>query len=158
MFNPRVLFAGLIAGFVMGMLEMVFEGLAGLGIWSPLVFIGATVQRDLQTLTPPAPFLAVAVALGMMGQLMNSVLLGLVFAWLAAPRLGGAAAMFAGGILFGLIVFALTWFVVLPLLDPVMLQVNPAGFAASHVVWGAILGGVLAWHPAPAVSYSGKHA
>jgi hypothetical protein len=103
MFNTRVLFAALMAGIVMGMLEMLFEALARSGFWTPLVFIGATLQRDLQTLTPPAPFLAVAVALGMMGHLVNSVLVGVVFAWFAAPRIRGVAAMVGGGIAFWLI-------------------------------------------------------
>jgi len=158
MFNSRVLFAALFAGIVMGMLEMLFAALAGSGFWTPLVFIGATVQRDLQTLTPPAPFLAVSVVLGMMGHLLNSVVLGVVFAWFAAPRVRGVAGIVGGGIAFGLIIFVVTWFVVLPLVDPVMLRVDPAGFAISHVAWGATLGGLLARRPAPALSFSGERA
>src|SRR6516225_40796 len=147
MSTTRTLFAGLIAGVAMGMIEMLFAAFSGEGFWTPLIFISATVLRDLQSLTPPAAFMPVAVVLGMMGHLVNSIVLGMVFGWLAAPRLRGSAALVVGGTVYGLIVFVATWFIVLPLIDPVMLQLDATLFAISHVVWGATLGGVLAWRP-----------
>jgi hypothetical protein len=156
MVYTRILFAGLVAGVVMGMVEMLFSALSGEGFWTPLVFIGATVLRDLQSLTPPAPFLPVAVLLGMTGHLVTSMALGLVFAWLTAPRLRGWFALVLGGIVYGLIVFAATWFIVLPLVDPVMFELDATLFAISHVVWGATLGGLLAWYPAPALNLSSE--
>jgi hypothetical protein len=154
----RILFAGLIAGAVMGMVEMLFAALSGEGLWTPLVFISATVQRGLQSLVPPATFMPGAVVLGTLGHLVNSIVLGLVFAWLAAPRLRGWVALVVGGIVFGLLVFAATWFIALPLVDPVMLQLDATLFAISHIVWGATLGGLLAWHAAPALNLSSEHA
>jgi len=37
----RVLLAGVIASLVIGMLEMLYEAIAGVGFWSPVVFIAA---------------------------------------------------------------------------------------------------------------------
>jgi hypothetical protein len=39
-----------------------------------------------------------------------------------------------------LVVFGVTWYVVVPLVDPVMLKLNPTAFAISHMMWGAALG------------------
>ena len=76
MLSSRTLIAGLVASVVMGMIEMIFEAVAGTGFWSPLVFIGATVLRDFQTVAIPVPFDVVAVVVGLMGHMMNSVILG----------------------------------------------------------------------------------
>src|SRR5215472_9429970 len=115
MLNMRIFFAGVIAGVVMGVVEMLFEAFGGVGLWTPLVLIAATLLRDLQGLTPQAPFLPVAVVLGMMGRVLNSALLGFVFAGLSAPRLQTWPGLIGGGILFALIVFVAMWLVVLPL-------------------------------------------
>jgi hypothetical protein len=41
----------------MGIIEMVAEGIAGAGFWSPVVFIAATVEREVQVVPVPMPFL-----------------------------------------------------------------------------------------------------
>ncbi len=52
-----------------------------------------------------------------MGHMMYSVMLGVVFAVLIAPRLRGRNAMLIAGVVFGI----------------------------AHVMWGAVLGAALAW-------------
>jgi hypothetical protein len=48
-------------------------------------------------------------------------------------------------VVYGAAIFVLMWFVVVPLVDPVMLKLNGPAFAIAHVMWGAVVGGVLGW-------------
>ena len=150
MFTIRVLIAGVLAGLVMAMFEMLYEAIGGAGFWSPVVFIAATLQRNLQSSTLPVAFEPVPVWLGLMGHMLNSVILGLVFAWLVAPHLHSLTGLVVGGVVYGLIVFAVEWFVVVPVVDPVMLKLNGLAFGVSHVLFGATLGLVMGWRMTPA--------
>jgi hypothetical protein len=42
--------------------------------------------------------------------------------------------------MFGVIIFAVMWFGVLPFIDPVMLKLNLIAFLAAHAMWGGALG------------------
>ncbi len=150
MLNTRVLVAGLVASMVMGMLEMVYEAVAGAGFWSPVTYIAATLLRDQQDVGTPVPFQFVPVLLGLMGHMMNSVVLGVLFAAVIAPRLQGPASLTIGGLVYGAVVFLVMWVVVLPLVDPVMLRLNSIVFLVSHMMWGAVIGLVLGWGQAGA--------
>jgi hypothetical protein len=150
MFTVRAILAGLLGGLVMAMFEMVYEAIAGAGFWSPVVFIAATLQPDLQGAAVPVAFQPVPVALGLMGHMVNSVILGLVFAWLVAPRMHSVPTMVVAGVVYGLIIFAVQRLVITPLLDPAMLALSPLAFAAAHVMFGATLGLVLGWGLTPA--------
>jgi len=143
----RVLGAGLLASIVMGMVEMVFEATAGNGFWSPLVFIAATVLRHLQSVPVPVPFMALPVALGLMGHMMNSMILGLVFGLIFSRFAIARGVLVGAGVAYALLVFAMTWYLVLPAIDPVMLKQNATFFAIAHVMWGAALGWAM---PGPA--------
>ena len=136
----RVLGAGLLASIVMGMVEMGFEAGAGPGFWSPLVFIAATLLRHLQSVPTPVPFMALPVMLGLMGHMMNSMILGLAFGMISSRFPIGRGALVGAGIGYALVVFAVTWYLVLPAIDPVMLKLNAVFFAIAHVMWGAALG------------------
>ena len=80
-----------------------------------------------------------------MGHMMNSVILGVVFALLIAPRLRARNALLAAGVVYGAAIFVVMWFGIVPLVDPVMLKLNGLAFAVAHVMWGAVLGAALAW-------------
>ena len=142
----RTVVAGLIASVVMGMIEMIFEAVAGDGFWSPVVYIGATVLRGLQSLQPPVGFHFGGVILGLMGHMMNSVILGGVFAAFIARRIAGRGSVIVGGAIYGFIVYLVMWYVVVPAVDPVMLNLNAAFFALAHIMWGAVLGWFLPAH------------
>lgn len=142
----RVVLAGLIASIVMGMMEMVYEAIAGDGFWSPVVYIGATVLRSLQSLAPPVGFLFWGVILGLMGHMMNSVVLTWLFTQTAAKAAKSRGGLVASGAFFGIAAFLVMWYVVLPFVDPVMLNLNATFFFLSHIVWGGALGYLL---PAP---------
>ena len=102
--------------------------------------IAATVMRDLQGVATPVPFHMIAVPVGMMGHMMNSVILGIAFALVIAPRVPSLIGQIIVGMIYGAIVFAVMWFVVLPIIDPVMLKLNLMVFLAAHAMWGAALG------------------
>ena len=136
----RILGAGLLASIVMGMVEMVFEATAGPGFWSPLVFIAATVLRHLQSVPVPVPFMALPVALGLMGHMMNSMILGLVFGLILSRFAIARGALVGAGVGYALVVFAMSWYLVLPAIVQVMLKLNAIVFAIAHVMWGLALG------------------
>ncbi len=136
----RVLWAGLIASIVMGMIEMVYEGVAGAGFWSPVVFIAATILRGLQSVQIPVPFDLAGVVAGLMGHMMNSVIFGFIFAAIVGRSTMSRAALVGAGIVYSLVIFAIMWYIVVPTVDPVMLKLNGTVFAIAHIMWGAVLG------------------
>jgi hypothetical protein len=136
----RVLGAGIVASIVMGMVEMIYEAVGGAGFWSPVVFIAATLLRSLQSVPIPVPFMAMAVILGLMGHMMNSMIFGLIFASIVS-RFPISRGTLAGlGVVYALAVFVVMWFLVVPAIDPVMLKLNGMVFAIAHMMWGAALG------------------
>jgi hypothetical protein len=145
MLTRGVLLAGLAASLVMGMFEMLYEAVAGAGFWSPVTFIAATILRNLQGIDTLVPLQPVPVLLGLMGHMMNSVILGAVFALLIAPRLRASSALLIAGVVYGAAVFVVMWFAVVPVVDPLMLKLNGLAFGIAHVMWGAVLGAALAW-------------
>lgn len=136
----RAVVAGLIASVVMGMIEMVYEAVAGDGFWSPVVYIGATVLRRLQAVQIPVRFDFWGVILGLMGHMMNSVILGLVFAAIFSRSALARGSRTVVGAVYALVVFFVMWYVVVPAVDRVMLNLNAGVFAIAHIMWGAALG------------------
>ncbi len=139
----RVLVAGLVSSVVMGMVSMMGEALLGAGFWAAPTLIAATVMRDLQTLHAPVPLMVLPLMLGLMGHMMNSVVLTGIFEAATGGRLVGFFERALVGMVFGMIVFGAMWFVVLPFVNPVMLLLNPVVFAVAHLLWGAALGMLL---------------
>lgn len=142
--NKTIIIAGLVASVAMAMVEMVYEGIFGIGFWSAPVFISAAVLQSLQAIALPVGFLAVPVLLGIMGHMMNSVILAFVFMKMFRSVLTSPAAGAVMGALYALVVFFIMWLGVLPLIDPIMLNLNPVVFAMSHIVWGAVIGFMVA--------------
>ena len=140
--SGKLLIAGLIASVVMAMWEMVVEALlpGGAGFWSPPVLIAATVLRDLQNVATPVPFTLIGVVVGMMGHMMNSIILGIVFAFWIAPRVPSLFGQIIAGMVYGVVIYIVMWFVILPIIDPVMLKLNAFVFLLAHLMWGGALG------------------
>lgn len=136
----RVLIAGIVASLVMGMIEMVYEALAGDGFWSPAVYIGATVLRGLQAVRIPVAFDFWGVVLGLMGHMMNSVIFGLIFTAIFARSGKSRGGLVTSGAIYSLIIFFVMWYAVAPIVDPVILNLNATVFAIAHIMWGAALG------------------
>jgi hypothetical protein len=150
--SVKLLAGGLVASLVIGMWEMIVETIIsnGAGFWGPVVYIAATILRNLQNVVKPVPFDALGVILGLMGHMMNSVILGLIFAYLIAPRTRSLLGQVVAGLVYGVAVYIAMWFVVLPLVDPVMLNLNAIVFLLGHMMWGIALGLVNHWATARA--------
>jgi uncharacterized membrane protein YagU involved in acid resistance len=134
--------AGLIASLVMGIWEMMVEAIIpnGAGFWSAPTYIAAMVLRNLQTVARPVPFDLVAVMAGLMGHMMNSVIFGLIFAFVIAPRFKSLIGQVIAGMMYGAVVYAVMAFVVVPFVDPVMANLNAVVFFLGHLMWGVALG------------------
>ncbi len=151
-FSVKWIGIGLLAGLVMGMWEMMVEAIIpnGAGFWSAPTYIAATVFRNLQTVAHPVPFDLVAVMAGLMGHMMNSVILGLVFALLLAPRVKSKVSLVLAGMMYGVVVYVVMALAVVPLVDPVMAKLNAGIFFLGHLMWGVALGGLTYWTAAKA--------
>lgn len=136
----RVIVTGLVASVVMGMLQMIYEAVAGAGFWSPVVFIAATILRGRQSVQIPVPFDQVGIVVGLMGHMMNSVIFGFIFAAILGRFAMSRPALAGVGIVYALVIFAMMWYAIVPAVDPVMLKLNGTVFAIAHIMWGAALG------------------
>ncbi len=138
----RILIAGIGASLVIAMWEMIAEAVIpdGAGFFGTPVAIGATIVRDLQGSANPIPFDAVALILGLMGHMMNSVILAVIFGLIVTRLAPSAAGTIGLGMAWGAAVFAAMWFVVAPAVDPLTLNLNAPVFFAGHLMWGAALG------------------
>lgn len=137
-----VIIGGVVASMVIGMWEMVVEATlpGGAGFFGPVVAIGATVIRDLQGSSNPIPFDGVAFVLGLAGHMMNSVVLAAAFGLVASRFIHDGRKLVAAGVIYGVAVWAMMWFVMLPLIDPLMLNLNGPTFLIGHMMWGGALG------------------
>ena len=164
---------GLIGGMVFAMWEMVVEGIRSAsgggsfwgslsthsGFWAAPQWIGATLVRSLQTSRNPNFDLGPLI-LGIMGHTMNSIILGLIFVAFAYYLTRSVGGLLVLGMMYGVAVFAVMWWVVVPTVDPAMQEVNGALFFIGHLMYGGILGlvvgaqahraGFARQHPVPA--------
>ncbi len=146
----------LVAGIVYGMWTMMVEAVlhAGQGLvqafFSPVVYIAATVMGgfnnpnfySLGQLPPADP---VAIIFGLMGHMMNSLIFGLLFLWLANRYVYSDHARLVAGLTYGIVVFLGMWYLVTPVVDPVMTHVNYLGFLVGHMMYGIGLGVTVNW-------------
>ncbi len=152
----RQVVGGLISGMVYGMWTMVVEAIlhAGenvvAGLFSPLVYIAATVLGGFNHPNfypagklPPADPLAIV--LGLMGHMMNSVIFALIFFAFIVPVAMTNTARIVTGLIYAVVIFAVMWYLVLPIVDPVMLRVNYLGFLTGHMMYGIGLGLTANW-------------
>lgn len=138
---------GLIAGLVFAMWAMVV-GLFTSTLWAPPQGIAQSIGVG----TPGHNFQLVPFVVGLMGHMMNSIVLGAVFIAIARTvRLQGLVAV-VGGMVYGLIVYAAMYWVllrgVLSSNSASYLSANPewAGVAA-HLMFGVVLGALAAYGP-----------
>ena len=154
MWYRRAILAGLSASIVMGIWEMVAEQLAGgNGFWAPVTYIAATVLRDYQEVAAPVSFAVLPVVLGLMAHMMNSIVLGIVFALVVRRMTTSLNETIGLGAVFGAVVMLLMWLLV----DPVMLRLNALSFLMAHVMWGIVLGLSLGWGPGVQRTLSRAH-
>jgi uncharacterized membrane protein YagU involved in acid resistance len=113
---------GLIGGVMMALFAMLYDAATGLGFFSPVRAIAATVLgRDAVTTGGGAILLGLAIHLGV------SILFGVVFAAITQREVPPAAAI-AFGMFAGLAILVIMSLVVLPVLNPV---------SRARLMWGA---------------------
>lgn len=138
---------GLIAGLVFAMWAMVV-GIFTSTLWAPPQGIAQSIGIG----TPGHNFQLVPFVVGLIGHMMNSIVLGVTFVALArAFRLSGPAAV-VGGMVYGVIVYiAMYWILLRGLLSSTsasFLSANPEwSWIAAHLMFGVVLGALAAYGP-----------
>lgn len=132
-----VLIATMVAGMMFGMMQMVVEAVIGHGFWSPLRYIASVFTRGANT-DPTFSLGPVIVGLG--GHMMNSVILGVVFAAVVWKLVRNPALLAMLGMMWGAAVWAFMWLAVVPNVDPAMNLLNAPWFFGAHLVFGMVLG------------------
>jgi hypothetical protein len=138
---------GLIAGLVFAMWAMLV-GLFTSTLWAPPQGIAQSIGigsagHNFQIV----PFVA-----GLMGHMMNSIVLGVIFIALARTiGLQGIAAVF-GGMVYGALVYAAMYWVVLrgvlSSTSASFVSANPEwSWIAAHLMFGVVLGALAAYGP-----------
>jgi len=138
---------GLIAGLVFAMWAMVV-GLFTSTLWAPPQGIAQSIGIG----SAGHNFQLVPLVVGLMGHMMNSIVLGAVFIAIArAIRIHGPAAV-AGGMAYGVIVYLGMYWVllrgVLSATSGSFLSANPEwSWIAAHLMFGVVLGALAAYGP-----------
>jgi len=139
---------GLVGGIVLAMLMMVVTAVMGMGLLRPLYLIAATFHGPWAM---EQGVVIVPLLIGLMVHMMNSIVFGLIFALLlgsvTAVRRWGAAAWTGGGLVWGLIIFFINQYAVLPAVDPAMAKGTEMvliWWIIGHMMYGLILGFIVA--------------
>ena len=138
---------GLLAGLVFAMWAMVV-GLFTSTLWAPPQGIAQSIGVG----TPGHNFQLVPFVAGLMGHMMNSIVLGAIFIAIArALRVHGPIAVF-GGMIYGLIAYVAMYWVllrgVLSSTSASFLSANPEwSWVAGHLMFGVVLGALAAYGP-----------
>jgi hypothetical protein len=138
---------GLIAGLVFAMWAMMV-GLFTSTLWAPPQGIAQSIGIG----SPGHNFQLIPLVVGLMGHMMNSLLLGVIFIAIArAIRLNGPTAV-VGGMVYGTLVYAAMYWVllrgVLSSTSASFLSANPEwSWIAAHLMFGVVLGALVAYGP-----------
>ncbi|MFP5385581.1 MAG: hypothetical protein ACLGHN_05840 [Bacteriovoracia bacterium] len=127
---------GMVAGLTMAIVSMLMNAFAGAGFFAPVKLIAVTF------LGPDAVDGGVfSILIGLVIHLFNSAILGIIFAYIA-KNIHSRGAFMATGVLFGIVVWVVMTYLVLPVANEVMLnQVNqtPVRWFVNHIIFGLAL-------------------
>lgn len=129
--------AGIIAGIVMAMFTMMYAGMMGMGFWMPLRLIAATLF-GVDALVGTGGVLFVGLVLHM----VVSAVFGIIFAAIVGARTSGAAAV-GWGLIYGVAIWAVMGFLVVPVANSTMnprLPMMAGAFFIEHLLFGITLG------------------
>jgi hypothetical protein len=138
--------AGLAGGVAMAVVAALLSASMGQDIWHEPKRIAAMIYGPAalaSTGFDPGPVL-----LGTLIHLLVSALLGALFGIVTRRGLRltsdfGTPVM--AGLVYGLLIWMAAYFVVLPLLNPALLDVYQPAFIIKHVAYGVVLGLVYMW-------------
>lgn len=133
--------AGLVAGVVFMMLEMVLVGtIGGQSPWGPPRMIAAMAMGK-DVLPPPATFDFGIMMVAMMIHLIMSVMLGIVLGWIISHWRMRLVTALAIGTLFGLTVYFVDFYLMTAVF-PWFAMARGAISVFAHAMFGLVLGGV----------------
>jgi hypothetical protein len=153
-FGKRVIIASLAAATVMILLQMWGSAAAGLGFWAPPVLISAVALRNLQGLIGAVPAEIGPFLLGLVIHFLVCLGLGAIFANTVRDRTGIPAMTY--GAAYGLLVFLIGWYLVLPWANVALFRMPAWLVGLSFALFGALLGGSLAWLGSDRQGLSGR--
>jgi len=138
--------AGLAGGVAMAIVAALLSASMGQDIWHEPKRIAVIVYGPAALASSgfdPGPVLV-----GSLIHLLVAALLGAIFGivtrrWLHLTSDFGTPVM--AGLVYGLLIWMVAYFVVLPLINPVLLEVYTPAFIIQHVVYGVVLGLVYMW-------------
>jgi hypothetical protein len=138
--------AGLAGGLAMAIVAALISASMGQDIWHEPKRIAAIVYGPAALATTgfdPGPVLV-----GTLIHLVVSALLGAIFGivtrrWLRLTSDFGTPVL--AGLIYGLMVWMVAYFIVLPLLNPALLEIYAPAFIIQHVTYGIVTGLVYMW-------------
>ncbi len=130
---------GMAAGAIMAMVAMVYTTITGFGFWA----LGSGISEAFMTTASAESAGGIAIGLGV--HMMLSAMLGVGAAYLASDvlkdRVEAGLNLVWVRLGIGAVVFAVNWFVVLPIVDPAFIEIMPYGPAlVFHLIFGYSLG------------------
>ncbi len=133
--------AGLVAGVVFMMLEMLLVGtVGGQSPWGPPRMIGAMAMGK-EVLPPPATFDMGIVMVAMLIHMMLSIVLGIILGWIISNRRMTLMAAIVVGTLFGLVVYFINFYLMTAVF-PWFAMARGAISIFAHAMFGLVLGWV----------------
>jgi len=138
--------AGLAGGVAMAVVAALLSASMGQDIWHESKRIAAIVYGPAALAQPG--FDLGPVLVGTLIHLIVAALLGAIFGivtrrWLHLTSDFGTPVL--AGLIYGLMIWMVAYFVVLPLLDPALMELYAPAFIIQHVVYGVVLGLVYMW-------------
>ena len=86
--------------------------------------------------------------------MMTSVVLAAIFGAIVARSTLGTGGLVVAGVIWGGAIFGAMWYAILPVVDPLMLNLDGPAFLLGHGMWGGALG--LLWAAARPTSEAGS--
>ncbi|WP_053960881.1 hypothetical protein [Sulfobacillus thermosulfidooxidans] len=149
----RGILGGIVGAVVMAMWAMMVSAFSGMGFWAPVQLIAAV------WLGASAMHLSFGVIiLGLMTHMMMGMVLGVVLAVLfRILGIPGGMGRLVWGMVYGLVIWVINQFAVLPLIDPLMAShMPPWAFAIAHMMFGIVAAAFLL-HSTSVVAGRSRH-
>jgi hypothetical protein len=147
--------AGLGGGLAMAVVGMLFALALGQDVWLEPKQIAAVIYGAA---VAQAAFDTQMVLMGTVIHVLTSAVLGAIFGTVTRRRLhlpSDFGTPVLAGLVYGLLVWLVAYFVALPVIDPFLLDSYAPAFIIQHIVYGIVTGLLYAWlRPAP---YNAAH-
>lgn len=141
----RAIVGGVVGAVVMAMWAMIMAAVSGMGFWRPVQLIAAA------WLGPSAVMHATGgvIVTGLMTHMMMGAVLGSLLAvMLRVLHIKAGSSRLVWGMIYGLVVWVVNQFVILPSVDPLLAShMTPWAFALGHVMFGLVTAGFVLGTP-----------